>query len=330
MPNIQDVAKEAGLSVTTVSRVFNNRGYISDETKIKVQQACDLLGYRRNDLARALFHKKSNIIGVIMPHISNYFFAELCQAIETNLFEKGFKMMLCTTLGEPAKEKAYLELLASQQVDGVIIGSHSLEADDYAKIDIPLVAFDRYLSENIPCIGVDHFMGGEMAAEHLIKSGCKHLAHLKMSKYFNSPVHMRTLAFEKMCKKNNIPYVTVEKELNEFKQDPMALAYNEIVSQMPEVDGFFVNDTEAASLLQILHQCGKKVPEQVQIVGYDGTGLSKLLIPRLSTIAQPLDQVGKSLVESLIQVIEGHTIEKRRVISVAFVEGETTRRKVVK
>ncbi|NDL68337.1 LacI family DNA-binding transcriptional regulator [Anaerotalea alkaliphila] len=324
-PSIKDVAREAGVSVTTVSRVFNNRGYIGRETREKVEEACGRLGYVRNELARSLLRKQTRIIGVVLPHISHYFFAELAQKIEEHLVDAGYKMMLCTTLGEKEKERAALEILAAQQVDGVIVGSHSLEADAYTGHGLPMVAFDRYLGEGIPCVGADHAMGGRLATEALIGAGCTRLAHLRVSRRFKSPVHNRSDAFEQVCVQRGIPHVVLEKKLNEFTEDAMMELYGSIVEAMPEVDGFFVSDTEAATLLQILHACGKQVPGQVQVVGYDGIALSRLTTPVLSTVAQPMDRIGFQLVRTLERVMAGEAPEQRLVLPVEWVQGGSTR-----
>lgn len=126
-PNIHDVAKIAGVSSTTVSRVLNNRGYISEKTKEKVYKAMEEINYFPNDLARSLFRKRTNLIGLIIPNSSNPFFGELAFHIESICTSMGYKLLLCNSLHRKDKEEKYLEMLIRNQVDGVIAVTYNRE-----------------------------------------------------------------------------------------------------------------------------------------------------------------------------------------------------------
>lgn len=173
-PKIQDVAKVAGVSPTTVSRVLNDRGYISSKTKEKVFEAMKEINYVPNDLARSLYNKRSYLIGVIVPSTSNPFFGELVAYIENICDERGYKVLLCNSLHEADKEKKYWEMLRRNQVDGVIVVTYNRGLID-KKQQFPAVAIDHYLAENIHVVSSDNFQGGEMASRELIKAGCKKL-----------------------------------------------------------------------------------------------------------------------------------------------------------
>ena len=143
---LTDVAALAGVSPTTVSRVINKKGYLSQKTVTKVNEAMRTLGYKPNNLARSLQGKSAKLIGLIFPNIRNIFYAELIEHLEIELFKHGYKTILCNSEKDPIKEKEYLEMLGANQVDGIISSSHNLGIDDYEKVEAPIVAFDRNLA----------------------------------------------------------------------------------------------------------------------------------------------------------------------------------------
>lgn len=156
---IKDVAEKVGVSVTTVSRVLNNRGYLSESLKQKVNDAMEELNYHPSEVARSLLRKKSNIIGLILPDISHPFFGEVTKHIEAYAYEQGYKLMLCNSLHHKKKEKEYIDLLRASRVDGIIMGSHTMSVNDYKSINLPLVSLDRQISKSIPFIASDNYQG---------------------------------------------------------------------------------------------------------------------------------------------------------------------------
>ena len=198
MASIKDVAQKAGVGVGTVSRVLNDSGYVSDETREKIEEAMKNLQYTPNELARNLYHKKSGIIAVLVPTVEIPFFAELVHNIEAELYNEGFKIMLCNTDKAHNAELEYLDMLNRHIVDGVITGVHSLDVEEYKKIKKPIVAFDRYLGEDIPVVAVDHKEGGRLAAEILLKNGCKKIVHFRGATAVESPYHERHFEFEEL------------------------------------------------------------------------------------------------------------------------------------
>ena len=155
MAGIKDVAKMAGVGVGTVSRMLNDSGYVSLDTRAKIEAAMKELNYTPNELARNLYYKKSGIIAVLVPNVSNPFFAEFVDCVEGELRKAGFKIMLCNTLKDVKAEAEYLDLLNRHIVDGIIAGMSSLDESEYSKIHKPIVALDRYLGEEIPVVAVD-------------------------------------------------------------------------------------------------------------------------------------------------------------------------------
>ena len=162
---LTDVAKKAGVSPTTVSRVINNYGSLSQKTIDKVQAAMKELNYQPNSLARSLQGKNTQLIGLIFPTVANPFYGELVEKIETKLFELGYKTILCDSANNKEKERSYINMLSANKVDGIIAGAHNLGITEYENIGLPIVSFDRYLADGIPIIGSDNFRGGYLATE---------------------------------------------------------------------------------------------------------------------------------------------------------------------
>jgi len=192
MPNLKDVAKNAGLSVNTVSRVLNNRGYISEKTKDKVYRVMKEMNYQPNEMARALFRKRSNMIGLIIPTISHPFFAELTYFLEYYADQKGYKLLLCNSNRNISKEVEYIEMLKKNQVDAIIMGSAVLDVQHYLHLDLPIVSFDRVISEDIPVVTSNNLEGGKLVARLLIDKGCLHPVFIYRG--IDGPQHRSMLA----------------------------------------------------------------------------------------------------------------------------------------
>ena len=161
---LTDVAKKAGVSPTTVSRVINNYGSLSQKTIDKVNQAMKELNYQPNSLARSLQGKNTQLIGLIFPTVANPFFGELVEQLESKLFDLGYRSILCDSANNKEKERNYLNMLAANKVDGIIAGAHNLGIQEYENIELPIVSFDRYLADGTPIVSSDNFRGGYLAS----------------------------------------------------------------------------------------------------------------------------------------------------------------------
>lgn len=323
MATIKDVARVSGVTVTTVSRVLNNRGYISEATRQKVYDAMEELNYKPNEIARSLFRKKSNIIGLIIPNVSHPFFAELTNFIEYYAHKKGYKILLCNSYQDSVKEKDYIEMLKRHQVDGIIMGSHSLETSEYIKTDLPIVAIDRNLSDKIPFITSDNYHGGTLATKLLIDKGCKKLAHISGPLEINTPANKRYEAFVDITKKYNIESIVIEGKLDSFE------GYKELVHNLfkdhPNIDGVFASsDIIAASIINIATALGKRIPEDLKIVGYDDTSIASLVVPSLTTIKQPIEDIGKLAIEILVNFTEKNAVNVENILPVTLIERRST------
>jgi LacI family sucrose operon transcriptional repressor len=324
MPTIKDVARKAGVTVTTVSRVLNNRGYISDATRKKVYEAMEELNYRPNELARSFHRNRSNIIGLIVPTVSNPFFARLTSYVEMFAYEHDYKVLICNSRLEQAKEQEYVDMLKSNRVDGIIMGSHTLDVIEFGNPDYPVVTFDRQLY-NFPFVRSDNYRGGELATEHLIRKGCRKLAHICSDLKLNMFGTQRYEAFIDVANRYGVETVVVETDTLGFDRQECALSVANLFKNHPDVDGIFVSsDLVAFTVIEVCNQIGRRVPDDVRLVGYDDIELSSMFHPYLTTIRQPLRAMAECAVETLLKLINKEDVQREHTFPVCLIERETT------
>lgn len=298
-PKLSDVAEEAGVSPTTVSRVINNHGYLSARTKQKVYDAMEKLHYQPNSLARSLKGKKTKIIGLIFPGITNPFFAELIEKLEKQLFLKGYKVILCNAADDIAKERDYIKMLIANQVDGIITGAHNLGIEEYQNIYLPIVAFDRRYASGMPTISSDNLQGGILATQTLYEAGARHIYFMGNPNQKGNPTDRRLQGYYQQMTKlglesqvmpiffdetPKIKKVSIQRFLKERKADGIVCS----------------DDLTAILVLQSAKELQIEIPDTLKVVGYDGTTFIQTYFPELTTIVQPLDDIAMMLVESLL------------------------------
>lgn len=309
MPNIDDVAKKANVSKNTVSRYLNNRGYIADKTKIRIQKAIDDLNYIPNQVARNLYKNKTELIGLVIPDVKHPFFATLTSYIENELDKRRYKMILCNTANSSEKEKEYIRMLQENKVDGMIIGSHSIDID-YSNINAPIVALDRYLDKTIPYVSANHLQGGELAAKYLIDNNCSKVLQIKGFSKVESPSNKRYDAFKTQMIKNNIEYSDYELDWNQFDFDSYIEVARDILMNHKDIDGIFSVDMVIIAILKEALGLGINVPEQLKLVGYDGTEISRMTYPTFPSVVQPFSEIAKQSVSLLDDLINKRKIQK--------------------
>lgn len=320
MVSIKDIADHAGVSVATVSRVINNKGYISDSTREKVLKYVEELNYIPNEVARSLNNKSSKIIGLLVPSIEMVFFSELVYAIESAANKYDYKILLCNSEVDADKEKSYVNMLKRNQVAGIIMASQNMDVDYYKNINYPIVMVERFFSTEIPYVISDNYNGGVMATTLLIEKGCKYIGHL--SGYKNiKPAQKRTNAFEKVCKQYNVPYII---EHTQIGFDAAYEASINLLRNNPDIDGVFCSSDEIAlAMLKAARELDISIPDQLKIVGYDGTKLARFL--GITTICQPIEDMGRVAIELLLEHIKHDTRNiDSRIFSVTLCEGATT------
>lgn len=316
---LTDVAALAGVSPTTVSRVINQKGYLSQKTIDKVQAAMRELNYKPNNLARSLQGKSAQLIGLIFPNISNIFYAELIEHLEKALFKKGYKTIICNSESDPIKEREYLEMLAANQVDGIISSSHNLCIDDYEKVEAPIVAFDRNLAPKIPIVSSDNFEGGKLAAQTLEKAGCQKIIMISGNDNSESPTGLRRLGFNFYLKQAQV--FQVPSNLSQMRRE---MEIKSIIGR-EKPDGIFVSDDLTAILtMKIAQHLNLSVPDHLKIIGYDGTSFVENFYPQLTTIKQPISELADLMVDILIAKIQGEKTSKDYILPIQLLMGGST------
>ena len=303
-PTLADVAERAGVSLTTVSRVLNNRGYLSQYTRDRVALAIKELGYRPNQVARALHGMSTNTVGVIMPTTSLPFFGELVAGLESTLAEAGYRTLLCNSMGRVDREREYLDLLIAQRVDGIISGAHNEMQMDYDTVRMPLVTIDRDLSSTIPNIRADNLAGGRLATEHLLARGRTRPAILTSR---TGPHNLREAGYRAVLAEHSIQPVLLTVEFH----TPDSMRYGLVSSQLDavaqEIDSVFAtDDLAAAAVLEWAYQHGRRVPEDFAVVGFDGTSAVRRALPGLTTIQQPIAQIARAAVSQLLEQVRAY------------------------
>lgn len=329
MPNLKDVAQKAGLSVNTVSRVLNNRGYISEKTKEKVYRVMKEMNYQPNEMARALFRKRSNMIGLIIPTISHPFFAELTYYLEYYADLKGYKLLLCNSNRNVSKEVEYIEMLKKNQVDAIIMGSAVLDVQHYLHMDLPIVSFDRVISEDIPVVTSNNLEGGKLAARLLIDKGCLHPVFIYRG--IDGPQHRSMLAGQRgqgyaaEVESAGMEPLQLQLDAEGGRHNENNAAIIAYLQEHPEIDGVFASsDVIAAEVIHACYLLKKDIPSEIKIVGYDDVQIASLISPRLSTIRQPIQEMSDSIIQLVVHQIEGQEVSMVNTFPVTLVERGTT------
>lgn len=322
MATIKDVAKKANVSVATVSRVINKKGYVNEETRALVENAIHKLNYIPNELARSLFNKHSKLIGVLVPHFDTQFYAELIEGIENSAMRLGYKIMLSNTQDNAKREKDYIHIYSQYNIDGIIVASNAHNVEQLIKSDLPIVTVDHILSENIPSITSNNILGGIIAAQKLISGGARYILELRGPSFLLT-VSERSLGFRQVLVQNNIPYISYDTDL----LNPSIDVITQIIQDHPEIDAVFAtSDFLAIHAQNILQKLGRKVPEDVQIVGFDNIVYTKLVSPTITTIEQPIRRMGELALESLVRLLNDEPLgDFHSVLDVKLIERESTK-----
>ena len=300
---LTDVAKLAGVSPTTVSRVINKKGYLSEKTIQKVNEAMRELGYKPNNLARSLQGKSAKLIGLIFPKISHVFYAELIDKLEHELFKKGYKTIICNSEHDSEKEREYIEMLEANQVDGIISGSHNLGIEDYNRVTAPIISFDRNLSPDIPVVSSDNYGGGVLAAQTLVKTGAKDIIMITGNDNSNSPTGLRHAGFASILP--DAPIINVSSDFSPVRKE---MEIKNILTQQKPDAIFASDDLTAILIINIAKELGISVPDQLKVIGYDGTYFIENYYPQLTSVKQPLEEIAFLCVELLLQKIDGKKV----------------------
>ena len=311
---IKDIAREAGVSITTVSRVLNNKAEgMSKETREKVLKVMADLNYQPNKLARGLVTKRSNMLGLIVPNISNPFFPELCRGAEDEANQRNYSLIICNSDDQSQKEENYLRLLQEQQVDGILLSSkNKLSQSSKEQLEsgkIAYVLFDRGgEASNHSGVFLDNDKGGYIAGKHLADLGHTNIACM------TGPLEIlnaqqRLSGFQRALAEASIELPKSFILVGDFQMEVAYHIAKKFLQHNSVTAIFASNDLMACGIYQAAHELGLQIPEQLSIVGFDDIPLVTALIPKLTTVRQDTYEMGRKAIELLINEIENNSSE---------------------
>lgn len=324
---IKRIAKLANVSSATVSKVMNRKDEnISEPTRQRVLRIIEEEGYIPNGVAKSLKVRKTKTIGIILPDVMNLFYSELVRGAEDMAEANGYSIIICNTDNKEEKEEKYLQVLQEKMVDGIVMTTtESTGENTFERFKTPLVLVDRDIDfgNRVGRIVVDNMEPAYEATKHLIAKGCNKIA-LISSVNTNKPSVHRYKGYEKALLEagqaidENLIY------LDKFSIESGYKGTIEILHDS-QVDGIFCgNDLIAIGAIKAIKEKGKRIPEDIKIVGFDDISISQYINPPLTTIKQPIYQMGRESVDMLVGIIEAREVEMKKVLKAHLVERQST------
>lgn len=320
-PTMKDVAQEAGVALGTVSKVINGIP-VGESYRLKVEDAAKKLGYQVNQYARGLKTNRTNTVAVILPSVNHPFFSAMAQYICEALARRDYRMLLYVTASSPETEQACVNMVRQNKADGIIgLTYNPLVVDE----DLPFVGIDRSFRPDIPCVAADNYGGGRLAAEKLLELGCKRLAFLRTGSASPGEPDKRGAGFEMACRARQVPCDTLR--LNDG--DDWGLFRKFFQEHRKggklDIDGIFCSTDLLAWQIQcILNEMGIGVPEDVQIIGFDGIRRFGGESLYCSTIVQPAAKMAETCVDLLLTK-DRSNIPALVCLPVSYAPGGTTK-----
>lgn len=314
MTSIKDVARAAGVSTATVSRVLANNAPVRPETRERVMQAVASLNYRPNLIARSLRAQKSAKIGLVVSDIRNPFFTAIGRAVEDAAYEQGYSVLMCNTDENPEKEKLYLNILHDENVAGVIFSpTQQISASPHPfQSRIPFVIIDRTVEmDEVDMVILDNLSAAYELASHLLDNGYRKIAGL----FGNASTtgKERHQGFQNALRDNGLAPASVD-----FLEPRIKPGYDktlQLLNQAERLDAIFTsNSLLTAGAFQAIRDCGLVVPDDVALVGFDETTWGALVNPPITVIAQPTEEIGRTATELLFQRIADPGRAPKKVI----------------
>ncbi len=323
MTSIRTIAKLAGTSVSSVSRVLNRSGYVSETVRAKVEAAIAALDYTPSQGARVLRGAPSRIVGVLLPALDVPFFGMLAQAIERGLFAHGYQAVICSSAENAEHEARYVSTLLAQRVDGVIVASARAEPSAaFARLEsagVPLVAVDRDLPGLAQAVvAADHRAGGELMARHLVGLGHRAIAII------GAPAHSLPVQLRLEGVLAALAYADIAPRLIRTGEDHAFAATQGLaraaLASAPDVTALIgLSDIAAIGALHAAREAGRRVPEDLSVIGFDDTPEAAYMQPGLTTVRQPVNEVGRLAATRMLALIAGTPCPPRDQLPVALV-----------
>lgn len=323
MTTIREVAELAGVSVATVSRTLNNSGYVSESAREKVESAIKELNFYPNEVARSLFQKKSKLIALLLPDITNPFFPAIAKGVEDCVNQRGYSLLLGNVEGDSEKEEKYLKIFEQNNIAGVI---SAVQGNTVHTDKMPLVFLDRISDEQKYAVHSDDYLGGQLAAQAVVERDARKVVIMAGPNDISASA-LRLAGNREVLEKHSVPYEVFQ--TSSFHLDLAEETAQQLFNQLSDFDSVIAsNDIYALALISEANRRGIKIPEELQVIGYDDIPFSKMITPRLSTISQPAYEIGYKGAELLCNIL-GNDFEtpKRIQLPVTLIIRETLREK---
>ena len=327
MIRIREVARLAGVSPATVSRVINGTANVNEDKRQRVLEVVRQTDFVPNEIARSLFKKSANIIGLIIPSIRNPYFTQMASVIDESVKECGFRLFVCNVGNDLAQMRAALQMLAAMNVNGVIMGTTMPEIrEELEGYPVPIILLDTMLeAEQVSAyVYCDYGQGGRMAMEHLLECGCNNIVCIRGPEGVFS-ADTRYQGYLDVCRERGIqPQALV----CDYDFDAGLAMTEELLRLYPDVDGILAcNDVVAISIYKILYKKNISVPEQIQLIGFDDITFSSLITPELTTIHQPIQEMAQRAAELILEGTDLGKTGPHHIFPVSLIQRETTMKK---
>jgi len=305
------IASELGVSITTVSKVLNNRDDIGHATRARVMAKVAELGYQPNAVARSLTLRRTHTLGVVIPDLMHSFFVEIVAGLEAAASARGYGLLLCSSNEDPAKERQELDMLRQRQVDGIVLGSASATGNTdlmqhIASVGIALVMIDRDDHPDVVCdrVVTDDYEVGRLATAHLLSHGRKAIAHITGTQVLHA--RRRADGYRAALKAAAIKVRPEWIVRGGFKEADGYRSMQTLLSNRPRVDAVFAaNDPAAIGAMKAIWDAGLKVPEDVAVIGAGDIAMGDMLRVPLSTVSWSREEQGRAAAQLLLDRIGG-------------------------
>ena len=315
MVGIKDIARECNVSATTVSRALNDSKEISKKTREFILQTCEEKGYIPNSAARSLILNKTNMIGLIIPDITNQYYAYVSKGVSSYLEKIGYGLVFCNSDRNKENENKYINFLAQKRVDGIILIPVKPKASDYKRIieTVPLVMADNYVKDlDVSYVGNDNYVGARKIVTHMLRQGYRRIGVI-LGDESSTASNERLKGYKDILTDNNIE-ISNDILLNSSAnfEDGFKLAQVLIDKKVDAI--FTINDSVAMGVMKYAHMNNILIPNDIGIAGYDDIEQAAMLPVPLTTVHQKKFEIGQIVAKILIDEINNSQISKQTII----------------
>jgi LacI family transcriptional regulator len=322
LATIKDVAALSGVGVGTVSRVLNGGTNVNKETKKKVLAAIKQLNFTPNSMGVKLRKNQNKVFALLVPLINHSFFAELTAQVEKEALKHGYSILLVCSQKHEEREIEIINKLNRKEVDGVIFVTHYNHSEEELKNKV-IVTIDRHLPGDIPFVSSNNYEASREAVSYLISKGCKKIAYLGSKPFVDSEVLLRLKAYSDVIRENNLEEIISSSVINHGEEQQYVLDF---INNNPDIDGVFVSGSSMSrALYNALIKKGKKIPEDIQIISYDGYFGEWSEGNDITCVEQPIEEMAASCIKILLDLIKGEKPEKENIFKSKFVLNKTTK-----